>query len=597
MPKFTGQGQFTTSPGVYRIEVISLCLTNVERAILLGSIFLLAYSYGLDNAVRNTYETYALSSFAEHSLQSTVRVIQTVIGAAAQPTAAKLADVFGRLELLCVALGFYVVGTIIEAVATDVATYSGGSVLFTIGYTIIAFLLGILIADVTSTRSRVLFSYLPALPYVINTWVGGNITSAVIGHTSWKWGIGMWALITPVLASPLIVSLLVVSRRARQMGLFDEAETAVPRRGAAGAARLAYDLFWLLDVVGLVLLIAMLGLILVPFTLAGGIHTQWAQAHIIVPLAVGVACIPAFVVWELRTPHPLLPFALIKDRSVWAPIGIAIFLDFTYVLPADYLFTVLQVAFDFSITAATRITTLYSFASIVVGPFVGIAIYKLRRLKIFVVAGTLLYLVAFGLMIRYRGSALGDGRSGIIGAQVLLGLAGGIYPYAAQASMQINLRHEHLAAVTGVEKAAGWIGSALGNTVSGALWTQLLPGRLEADLAPINNATLAALAYADPLDNIVPVYPLGTPERTAVIHAYQYIQLILVVTGMCLCVPLVVFAAVLRDQKLTGDQTLVEDDTPVRHAKDIELTQPQPEPAEAVAELAQAPRTATVDVQ
>ncbi|CAK7219056.1 ferrioxamine B transporter [Sporothrix curviconia] len=504
LPLLSRERRDVTSPGVYRIEVLSVC----RPVVLLFGFFLLAYSYGLDNAARNTYETCALSSFKEHSLTSTVGVIQTVIGAAAQPTAAKL-------------------------------------------------------ADVTSTRSRVLFSYLPALPYIINTWVSGNVASAVLARTSWKWGIGMWALITPVASLPLIANLLVVSRRARKMGLLTEAETAAPARVNRGVARLAYDLFWLLDVVGIVLVIAVLGLILVPFTLAGGIHEQWSQAHIIAPVMVGVTCIPVFVLWERWAPHPLLPFALLRDRSVWAPIGIAIFLDFSYVMPADYLFTVLRVAFDFSVTASTRITTLYSFASILTGPFVGFAV--------FAIAGTVLYLVAFGLLIRYRGSILGHGRAGMIGAQVLLGIAGGIFPYAAQASMQINVRHEHLASVTGVEKAAGWLGSALGDTVSGALWTQLLPGLLEADLASVN-ATLAPVAYADPLYEIVPIYPLGTPERSGVIHAYQYIQRILVITGLCLCVPLIVFSLVLRSQKLTDDQTLVQDDGAVQAAhKEIEL--------------------------
>jgi SIT family siderophore-iron:H+ symporter-like MFS transporter len=33
-----------------------------------------------------------------------------VIGCAAQPTAANIADVFGRLELLFISIGFYVIG-------------------------------------------------------------------------------------------------------------------------------------------------------------------------------------------------------------------------------------------------------------------------------------------------------------------------------------------------------------------------------------------------------------------------------------------------------------------------------------------------------
>lgn len=45
-----------------------------------------------------------------------------------------------------------------------------------------------------------------------------------------------------------------------------------------------------------------------------------------------------------------------------------------------------------------------------------------RRLKGFIFAGTILYLVAYGLLIRYRGGDGGSNHSGIIGSQVLLGI-------------------------------------------------------------------------------------------------------------------------------------------------------------------------------
>lgn len=48
-------------------------------------------------------------------------------------------------------------------------------------------------------------------------------------------------------------------------------------------------------------------------------------------------------------------------------------------------------------------------------------VYRVRRLKPFIVAGVLLFVVAFGLLIRYRGGSMAS-HSGIIGAQILLGI-------------------------------------------------------------------------------------------------------------------------------------------------------------------------------
>lgn len=537
-----------------RIEALSAAITTADRICIFIGVFLLAYTYGLDGTLRYAYQPYATGSFGSHSLLSTINVIRSVIAAAAQPTAAKIADVFGRVELICVAVFFYVVGTIVEATATDMSSFAGGNIIYQIGYTMIILLVEVIIADITSTRSRLFFSYIPALPFIINTWVSGDIGDAVLKKTTWHWGYGMWAIIFPVLAMPLIASLLVVGRRAKKQGRLDSYRSPF---ATLGPKKFLMELFWMLDVVGIILLIAVFALILVPFTLAGGTTSKWGQAHIIAPLVVGLVCLPIFIMWELKTRHPLVPFELLKDRGVWGALGIAVFLNFAWTMQGDYLYTVLIVAFDFSVKTAIRVTSFYSFVSVIVGTLLGLVVYKVRRLKIFVIMGTCLFLVAFGMLIHYRGSTSADSRAGIIGAQVVLGFAGGMFPYTAQASLQVGVKHEHLAVLTGLYLATYNIGSALGNTVSGALWTQLLPAALEKRLGPINS-TLVPTAYGNPL-SLVPLYPVGTPERTAMVDAYQHIQRLLTITGICLCVPLICFSLALRNPRLTDDQTLAKE--------------------------------------
>ncbi|KAG6198536.1 hypothetical protein E4U10_006649 [Claviceps purpurea] len=544
------------SPGIVRVEAVSSVITTLDRFFIFTGVFLLAYVYGLDGTLRYAYQPTATSSFSEHSLSATVNVLRSAISVGAQPTAAKIADVFGRVELICVSVLFYVVGTIVEAVADNVDTFSGGAIIYQIGYTMLTLLVEVIIADITSTRARLFFSYIPALPFIINTWVSGDISSAVLAGPGWKWGIAMWAIIMPVCALPLIGSLMVVTRRAKRQGLLGNYTTAFKQ---LGFQNLAIELFWLLDVIGIILIIAVLDLILVPFTIAGGESSKWGEAHIIAPLVIGILCIPAFIFWELRAPHPLIPFKDMKDRGVWAPMGIAIFLNFAFTMQSDFLYTVLLVAFDFSIKAATRVQSLYSFTSVIVGPLLGLLVYKVKRLRIFVIAGTLLYTVAFGLLIHFRGASgsISSAQAGVIGAQVLLGIAGGLVPYTAQASLQVNLKHEHLAVLTGIFLATYNIGSALGNTVSGAIWSQVLPGKLNSLLNPLNS-TLGTTMYMNPLSTYT-LYSMGTPERTAMVQSYQSVQKLLTITGICLCVPLILFAILLRNPRLDDRQTLAKD--------------------------------------
>jgi SIT family siderophore-iron:H+ symporter-like MFS transporter len=81
-----------------------------------------------------------------------------------------------------------------------------------------------------------------------------------------------------------------------------------------------------------------------------------------------------------------------------------------------------------------------SFCSVITGILLGLVIVRARRLKPFIVFGTCLFMVSFGIMVRFRGGE--ESKSGLIGAQVLLGIAGGFFAYPTQASIQAATQHE-----------------------------------------------------------------------------------------------------------------------------------------------------------
>lgn len=414
-------------------------------------------------------------------------------------------------------------------------------------------LVEVVVADVSSLRSRLLWSYISATPFIINTWVSGDVTQGVLGVTTWRWGIGMWAIIYPVMALPLLFSLMAASRRAKKSG--DLAGYQTPYQ-QYGLKKTLIGLFWQLDVVGIILMIAMFALILVPFTLAGGESATWGTAHIIAPLVVGILLIPCFIIYERWAPHPLVPFHLLKDRAVWGALGIAWMLNFVWYMQGDYLYTVLVVAFDESVKSATRIASLYSFVSVLTGVGLSLVVrFGIPYLKPFVLLGTALFMVAFGVLIEFRGGTGPGSQAGAIGGQCLLGFAGGLFSYPTQVSIQAATKHEHLALVTGLYLALYNIGSAFGTAISGAIWTQTLPGKLNRNLATVtNDPAIAISAYGDPF-TFIAAYPNGTPERAVVIDAYRSTQRLLCVAGICLCVPLIVFAMCLRNPRLGKEQS------------------------------------------
>ncbi|OXB39350.1 hypothetical protein LQV05_000779 [Cryptococcus neoformans] len=547
------------SPGVRRIEIIAACFTTWHRWVLFISVFLMAYSYGLDGSVRFTYQSEALSELGTSAQVSTVTVVRSIVAAAAQPGFAKISDYFGRVSILVISVILYVVGTIVTATSTNLAAFCGGSVLYQFGYTGVQLLVEVLIADVTSLRSRLIFSYIPATPFLINAWISGNVASAVLTHSTWGWGIGMWAIIFPVTVIPLLFSLIQAEWRAHRKGLLREIPS--PLR-ALGNRHMWADIFWQIDLLGLLLLAAVLALILLPFTLAGGVGSIWRTARVIAPLVVGfVVALPLFVIWELKfARHPMLPFRILKDRQVLASLFIAMLLNTAWYTQGDYLYYTLLVAFDRDIISATRVQNIYSFTSVVIGVCLGLIIRKVRRLKWFIVAGTLLFVLAFGLLIRYRGGYSVSDFAGLVAAEVVLGIAGGLFPYPTQVMIQSAVQHERTAVVTSLYLASYSVGSALGNTIAAAIWTNTMPSHLyndllRAGLSTADASTLQALAYASPLQFIAEYAP-GTPEREAVGSAYREVQRYLTITGICLSSVIVFVSLTLRNPRLGDEQSL-----------------------------------------
>ncbi|CAI4496816.1 CPI_1c_G0022810.mRNA.1.CDS.1 [Saccharomyces cerevisiae] len=465
------------------------------QAILLLSAFICGYGYGLDGNIRYIYTGYATSSYSEHSLLSTINVINAVVSAASQIIYARLSDVFGRLYLFISAVILYVVGTIIQSQAYDVQRYAAGAIFYNAGYVGVILILLIILSDFSSLKWRLLYQFVPTWLFIINTWIAGNITSRANPVVNWSWDV---------------------------------------------------------DVVGVLLMGCSLGCILVPLTLAGGVKTTWNDSRLIGPFVLGFVLIPILWIWEYRFARdPILPYKLVKDRAVWSSMGISFLIDFIYYMAADYLYTVMIVAVNESVKSATRIATLSSFVSTVASPFFALLVTRCTRLKPFIMFGCALWMVAMGLLYHFRGGS--QSHSGIIGALCVWGVGTTLFTYPVTVSVQSAVSHENMATVTALNYTLYRIGSAVGSAVSGAIWTQTLYKQI---LKRMGDVALATTAYESPY-TFIETYTWGTPQRNALMNAYKYVQRLETIVALVFCVPLIAFSLCLRDPKLT-DTVAVE---------------------------------------
>ncbi|ABN68521.1 Siderophore Iron Transport, partial [Scheffersomyces stipitis CBS 6054] len=528
------------------------------KVCLFVSIFFVAYTYGIESTLRGNIQAYATSSYTQHSLLSTVNVIKSVVAAASQPMYARLSDKFGRLELMLVSIVFYIVGTVIQSQAFDINRFAGGSVLYQVGFSGVMIMLQIILADFSNLNWRLVCSFVPALPFIINTWVAAEVQASLLANHSWNFAIGIWAFIFPLSCVPLLLCFIHMIWKARKT---DEWQRLKEERTKTPFIQKAVELFWELDVVGIVLLVCVFGFILVPFTIAGGVTDKWKEASTLAPLIIGFALLPVFVWWEYKyAKFPISPFPLLKDRGVWSALIIAILIDWVWYMPNDFMYTVLIVGMRASVKAATRISSLYSFVSVIVGPLLGLLVVRVRRLKGFIIFGTICWIISLGLLVHFRGS--NDGLEsekyldGVIGSLCLLGFGAGFFTYSTQVSIETVTNHEYMSIVLSLYLSSYNIGAAIGASVSGAVWTNEMYKAIAANFEEAGfDSELAALAYGSPFE-FIKEYTWGTPERIAVVLAYAKVQRYLCISGLVLCFPLLMATFFLRDHRLDSVQSL-----------------------------------------
>ncbi|AQZ15831.1 hypothetical protein BZL39_I05800 [Zygosaccharomyces parabailii] len=518
------------------------------RVVFLFSAFLCSFGYGLDSNIRDIYMTYAMNSYSTHSLVSTVDIISEVISAVAQLFFAGLSDVFGRLSLFIVSIIFYAVGTIIQSQAYDVQRYAAGTFFYNVGLVGAMLQVVLILSDNSSLKWRLLYTFVPAWPSIITTWVSGNVVSAANPEKNWSWSIGMWAFIFPLSCLPLIGCMLHMRWKVRNDPEWKELQNENSYYKSHGFVQMLVQLFWKLDVIGVMLLAVSVGCICVPLTLAGGVSSTWRNPKIIAPLVLGVVLFPIFVFWESKIALvPMAPFKLLKDRGIWAPLCIMFLVCFVYAMTADYLYTILLVAVNQTDLSATRIMNLYAFVTAIFSPFLSILVARSSRLKPYIVLGGALYFVTMGLFFHYRSGK--DSDKGIIGGMVVWGFCSGLFDYPINVSIQTVTSHENMASVTALGYTIFSIGGAVASAISGAIWTQLLYPKL---YSLMGDATLAEAAYESPLD-FIDEYAWGTPIRDAMVEAYRYVQKYEVLVALVFTAPMFILSFFIRDPQLTED--------------------------------------------
>src|SRR3954453_16745382 len=199
-------------------------------------------------------------------------------------TGAALGDRFGRRRMLSIGLGIFTLASAAAALAPSIAALNAARAVQGLGGAIVMPLtLTILSAAVPAERRGLALGAwggISGLAVAIGPLVGGAVVSGI----SWHW---IFWLNVPI---GLVLLPLILLR-------LDESRGPVGKFDLVGLA---------LDSTGLVGIVS---------ALVRANEVGWTSPQIVGALIVGSALLAAFVVWELRTEHPMLPMRFFANRT------------------------------------------------------------------------------------------------------------------------------------------------------------------------------------------------------------------------------------------------------------------------------------------
>lgn len=216
-----------------------------------------------------------------------------------------------------------------------------------------------------------------------------------------------------------------------------------------------------------------------------------------------------------------------------------------YLSIQPYFHSYLLVVRNLSIQSATYIVNIFSLSATVSSLIVSLLIKVTNRYKWFVTAGSCLYMLGMGLMMRYR--AEDTPLSAIIGIQVFIGFGGGMLNVPTQLGIQASAGHQHVGTATAIFLTLISVGAAIGAAISGALWGRLIPSKLHTYLP--EEVRGRAKTIFDDIEEAL-AYEVGSPERQAINRSYQETMTMLLTIAVCVCAPVIICSLFMTDFRL-----------------------------------------------
>ncbi|KAF4970059.1 hypothetical protein FZEAL_10119 [Fusarium zealandicum] len=499
--------------GVQNIEAITLSWPRAALMVAFVLIWLVYFFQALVAGISSALIPHVTSDFAMHSLTPTTSVLSSVVGGITNLSIAKTLDIFGRPQgfLFCVILATF--GLIISAACNNVEAYAASQVFYTVGTNGVGYSLSVFIADTTSLRHRGLIQSLCGSPSIITAWLGGPISTSFLHGPGWRWAFGVESIIVPAVSVPLFGLFMHHYSKAKSQGL-------VPKRESKGAfvdqvkyyAR-EFDIHHRSSQ---------------PF----GWRRSLPPAFQLVRLASQGVCISydhLLLRFRYPPPHRLWYLGEILCRGFLYTLGIpsrshcrwgmsALFHALlSYTCWGMYFGSILQAVNNLSVTNASYVMSTYSVGGFLFAIFVGTVMSYTGNFKaITLYVALLLAILGSGLMAYFRHADQSIGY--IVMCQLFIAFGSGTIMITAEIAILAAIKEQQYFAIAiALVSMCSNIGQVVGLTVSAAIWQHVIPKKL-ADYLPAEELPNLPIISMDIVTQLS--YPVGSPTRMAIQHAY-----------------------------------------------------------------------------
>lgn len=348
-----------------------------------------------------------------------------------------LGDRFGRRRIFLIGLTIFTLASAGAALSSDPSQLIAFRALQGLGSAAIMPLSLTLLAGSVSTALR---------PLAIGIWGGvsglGVALGPLIGGAvveGWNWESIFWINVPiGIISIPLVLLTLPNSFGARVKA----------------------------DIVGL--LLSGLGLLGLVFGIVRGNDAGWSSTQVLAPLVGGAVLLVAFIVWEARSSHPLLPLRLFRDRSFTVANIVGFTFSFGIFGSVFILIQFLQVVQGHSPLQAGVMTMPWTLAPMFVAPLAGLLAPRLGTRTLMVTGLSLLTAAMFWLAATL---AADEPYAVMVPGFVAAGIGMGLVFAPMSTAVLANMHQDDHAKASGVNATLREVGVALGVAVMTAVFT------------------------------------------------------------------------------------------------------------------------------